>query len=124
MLERRGGKYSLLWEVELRLRADRAYDFVTEKDPFLVSFHDIGNGRFVGQAKADTPPTYGYGVMMREGSAILLYTSGCDMRDRAALERHGVDKRTCSTDNVKNPIRLFNVIFAADKPTFKLVPIQ
>ncbi len=71
MLERSAGKYSLLWEVELRLRADRAYDFVTEKDPFLVSFHDIGNGRFVGQAKADTPPTYGYGVMRRDGSVIL-----------------------------------------------------
>jgi hypothetical protein len=124
MLERGvGGKYSLLWRVELRPRADGAYDIITEKDPFPVSFHDIGNGRFVGQAKADTPPTYGYGVMMRQGAVVFLYTAGCDWQDFDVLESHGVDRKTCSIDGVKNPVKLFNAI-SADEPTFKLVPIQ
>ena len=124
VFERSSHVYSRLSSMEMRRRPDGAYDFVTEKDPIPMSFHDIGNGRFVVQATVDDPPGYGYGVMMREGSAILLYTTGCDLRDPAILESHGVDPDTCSIDNVKDPIQFFNVIFSADEPTFKLVPVQ
>jgi hypothetical protein len=123
-----GGKYYLLFnEVEVRPRPDGAYDIVTERDPYPVSFHDIGNGRFVGQAKRDDPPGYGYGIITREGSEVFVYSKNCDFVDVAFLVSQGVDPNTCSIDGAKDSVTLFNAIWDAvwaGQPSFKLVPVH
>lgn len=121
-----GGKYYPQGTLTAKLRPDGSYEFLTDKEPILISFHDIGNGLVVGQAKIDDARgAYGYMILTREDSDVFLHLLQCDAQPPDLLAAHHVDVRaeanTCSIDRVIDPAKLFAAL-PASEPTFKMVP--
>jgi hypothetical protein len=107
-----GGKYYPQGTLTAKLRPDGSYEFLTDKEPILISFHDIGNGLVVGQAKIDDARgAYGYMILTREDSDVFLHLLQCDAQPPDLLAAHRVDVRaeanTCSIDRVIDPAKLF-----------------
>ena len=102
------------------------YEFIGEKSGILISFHDIGNGIIVGQAKPgdNNSHAYGYLFLVRKGKELFLHVPQCDKQDPAVLSANGVvyrDKWECSIDKVSDPAKLFTALTQGEATT-KLVP--
>jgi hypothetical protein len=96
----------------IKRRSDRAYDFVDEKgETQTVSFHALGDGLFVAQAKAEKDqPGYGYAVLRVSGGETLVYVPQCDAQDKAVLTAAGVEvngQLECVLDKVGDAPALF-----------------
>jgi hypothetical protein len=106
--------------------ADGSYEFINEKKSVLpISFHDIGNGRLVGQAKPrPNRNIYGYLVLTRLGKETLLHAPDCSRQDAAVLAAFGVERRKkyeCYIDRVADPAGLFAKV-ALGEPVSKMIP--
>jgi hypothetical protein len=119
------GKFQKQRTVTVEPMLDGSYEFVGGKTALPISFHDVGNGIIVGQAKPDdNKQAYGYLILTRNGKEVLLHLPQCDKQDAAVLSAHGVvlrDKYECSIDKVSDPAKLFTAIVPGD-PTTKMVP--
>ena len=63
------GKFRKQRMVTVKPMLDGSYEFVGEKTVLPISFHDIGNGIIVGQAKPDdNKHAYGYLILTRKGN--------------------------------------------------------
>ncbi len=108
-----------------RRRSDGAYDFINEKgEATVISLHDVGGGRFVGQSKTDKDkPGYGYIVFSASGREFLIYLPDCGEQDKALLKRFGVEtpnQDECLIDRVSDPAGLFAAVELGE-PTSKMV---
>jgi hypothetical protein len=119
------GKFQKQRMVTVKPMLDGSYEFVGGKTVLPISFHDVGNGVIVGQAKPDEKKQgYGYLILTRNGKEMLLHLPQCDKQDAAVLSAHGVvlrDKFECSIDKVSDPAKLFATIVPGN-PTTKMVP--
>ena len=119
------GKFQKQRVVTVKPTLDGSYEFVGGKTVLPISFHDVGNGVIVGQAKPDEKKQgYGYLILTRNGKEMLLHLPQCDKQDAAVLSAHGVvlrDKFECSIDKVSDPAKLFAAIVPGN-PTTKMVP--
>jgi hypothetical protein len=118
-------RYQRQEAVVIKRRSDRAYDFVDEKgETQTVSFHPLGGGLFVGQAKADKDePGYGYAVLRVGGGETLVYVPQCDVQDKAVLAAAGVEVNAqleCILDKVGDAPALFKRLNLGE-PVSKLV---
>ena len=109
----------------IKRRGDRAYDFVDEKgETQTVSFHALGAGLFVAQAKAEKDqPGCGYAVMRMAGTEAFVYVPQCDAQDKAALTATGVEvngQLECVLDKVGDAPALFKRLNLGE-PVSKLV---
>ena len=120
------GKFRKQRTMTVKQTPDGAYEFIGEKSSILISFHDIGNGIIVGQAKPDdnNKHAYGYLFLIRKGNEFLFHVPQCDRQDTALLEASGVvyrDKWECSIEKVSDPAKLFAAL-PPGEPTNKMVP--
>jgi hypothetical protein len=122
------GKYSRQGSRAVKRLPDGSYEFGDDKSPLPVSFHDIGNGVIVAQAKneaaADKRYPYSYSILTRQGPEFFLHVPQCDRLDAALLAAHRVvfiGNYECSVEGAKDLAKLFAAIPAGD-PTFKFVP--
>lgn len=104
---------------------DGSYAFGSEKGALPISFHNVGNGKIVGQSKpGDNRNAYVYLILARKGKETFLYLPQCDAQDTALLSAHGVifrDRLECSIDGVRDPAKLFAAL-SAGEPNSKMVP--
>jgi hypothetical protein len=104
---------------------DGTYEFIGDNAVLPISFHEIGNGIIVAQAKPDdNKHAYSYLFLTRNGAASILHLPQCDQQDPAVLSAYGVvhrGKYECSIDKVADPAKLFSVLIPGD-PTSKIVP--
>jgi hypothetical protein len=120
-----GDSYKRQETFVIKRRPDGAYDFTNEKGEAIeISFHPMGDGRFVSQAKAEKDqPGYGYAVFRFTGKEAFLFAPQCSDQDRAKVEALGVEingQFECVIDRVKDVVGLFG--FAdLGKPVSKLV---
>jgi hypothetical protein len=120
-----GDRYERQEVIEIKRRADRAYDIVNEKGETLtISLHALGDNLFVGQAKSEKDqPGYGYTVFRVTGNEVLLYAPQCGDQDKAVLEASGVEvsgQLECMIDRVAAPTGLFKRL-GLGVPVSKLV---
>jgi hypothetical protein len=109
----------------IKRRADGAYDFTNEKgEVLLISLHPLGEGSFIGQAKAEKDqPGYGYAVFRFSGNEALLYAPQCSDQDKNKLDQFGVVINTqfeCAIDRVADVPGLFGKVDIG-RPVSKLV---
>src|SRR5829696_2292769 len=92
---------------------DGVYQFIGAKENISISFHDVGNGVIVGQARPRNTKNahdYGYTFIIRKGNEVFSHVPQCDTQDADVLKAHGVvrrDKWECSIDKVADPAKLF-----------------
>jgi hypothetical protein len=96
----------------IKHRGDHAYDFVDEKgETQTVSFHPLGGGLFIAQAKAEKDqPGYGYAMLRMTDGEALVYVPQCDAQDKAVLTTAGVEvngQLECVLDKVGDAPALF-----------------
>jgi hypothetical protein len=118
-------RYERQEAVVIKRRSDRAYDFIDEKgETQTVSFHPLGGGLFVGQAKADKDePGYGYAVLRVSDGETLVYVPQCDAQDKSVLAAAGVEVNAqleCILDKVGDAPALFKRLNLGE-PVSKLV---
>jgi hypothetical protein len=106
---REDGSFKRDETIEVRPRADRAYDYIDEKGKVTpVSFHRIKGNIYVAQAVgADRHTDY---VMLRvDGKEVHFFAPDCDKQDAAKLKALGVviDQHECKIDGVADPAALF-----------------
>jgi hypothetical protein len=105
--------------------SDGTYEFVRGKTVLPISFHEVGNGVIVGQAKPnDNRNAYGYLFVTRKGAETFLHLPQCDKQDPAVLSANGVvyrDKWECSIDKVSDPAKLFSALTYGEAHS-KIVP--
>ena len=126
--EHASGKYYHQGPLVVKRLTDGSYEFGTDKDPLQISFHDIGNGVIVGQARNMSPDDkrqpYGYSILTQKGLELFLHAPQCDKQDPTMLAAYRVvllAENECSVDGVKESAKLFAAI-SAGEPTFKFVP--
>jgi len=104
---------------------DGTYEFIREKTVLPISFHDVGNGIIVAQAKpSDNKHAYGYLFLTKKGTETFLHLPQCDKQDPAVLSANGVvyrDKWECSVEKVSDPAKLFAALTFGEA-SFKIVP--
>ena len=120
------GKFLKQRTMTVKQTLDGAYEFIGEKTSILISFHDVGNGVIVGQAKPgdNNKNAYGYLFLTRKGNELFLHIPQCDKQDAAVLSANGVvhrDKWECSIEKVSDPAKLFTALTPGEA-TSKLVP--
>ena len=119
------GKFRKQRVMTVKQMPDGSYEFVGEKKSVPISFHDVGNGVIVAQAKPDdNSHAYGYLFLTKKGNELFLHLPQCDKQDPAVLTAHGVihrDKWECSVEKVSDPAKLFAALTPGD-PSMKLVP--
>jgi hypothetical protein len=131
-----GGRYTVFERTEgnnykrqetftIKRLPDGAYAFTNEKGEAVeISFHPMGNDRFLSQAKAEKEqPGYGYAVFRVAGNEAFLYAPQCSEQDRAKMEAFGVEingQFECVIDRVKDPVGLFGFVDLGE-PVSKLV---
>jgi hypothetical protein len=120
-----GGKYRKQRSITIKKRPDGSYEFISEKSTLPISFHDVGNGIIVAQAKpSDNKNAYGYLFLTQKENERFLHLPQCDRQDQAVLTANGVvkrDKFECSIDKVPDPAKLFSALNPGD-PSSKIVP--
>jgi hypothetical protein len=118
------GRYQRQEVFVIKLRAERAYDFVNEKGETLtMSLHPLGDNLFAGQAKEHDKPDYAYVVFRITGGEAILFAPQCSDQDKAALSALGIDTNDqfeCVIDRVADPVGLFKRV-ELGKPISKLV---
>jgi hypothetical protein len=120
------GKFRKQRTMTVKQTPDGPYEFIGDKTSILISFHDVGNGVIVGQAKPDdnNKHAYGYLFLIRKGNELFFHVPQCDRQDAAVLSTNGVvyrDKWECSIETVADPAKLFAVLTPGD-PAYKLTP--
>ena len=120
------GKFRKQRMLTVKQILDGSYEFIGEKTTVPISFHDVGNGIIVGQAKPGdkNSHTYGYVFLIRKGNELFLHLPQCDKQDPAVLSANGVvhrDKWECSIDKVSDPAKLFAAL-SPGEPNSKMVP--
>jgi len=121
------GKFRKQRTMTVKQMPDGAYEFVGEKSSIMISFHDVGNGIIVGQAKPDDTKNshpYGYLFLIQKGKESFFHVPQCDKQDEALLKANDVvyrDKWECSIEKVGDPAKLFVALTPGD-PVNKLVP--
>jgi hypothetical protein len=112
---------------------DGSYQFIPDKPgkpgpsrPLQISFHDIGNGVIIAQAKGPENNThpYSYLFVTRQGNEVFFDLPQCDKQDQAVLSAHGVvqrDKWECSIEKVAEPAKLFSALTPGE-PDIKMAP--
>jgi hypothetical protein len=120
-----GGKFEKKRVVTVKPMPDGTYQFIRDKATLPISFHEIGNGITVAQAKPNEKrEAYGYLIVTRKGKEVSLHLPQCDKQDSKLLSDHGVvhrDKYECSIDKVSDPAKLFAALTPGD-PTSKMIP--
>jgi hypothetical protein len=127
------GKFKKDRSITVKRLPDGSYEFIPDRaeksgksrTPQL-SFHDIGNGVIIAQAKSheDNSHPYSYLFLIQKGKELLLDLPQCDKQDTAVLEANGVvfrDKWECSIEKVADPAKLFAALTPGE-PDIKLVP--
>jgi hypothetical protein len=118
------GKFRKQRTVMVKKMPDGSYEIIGEKKPVPISFHDIGGGITVAQAKSDDNKNpYGYLFLTRKGKELFLHLPQCDKQDPAVLEANGVvnrDKWECSIEKVSDPAKLFAAL-SPGEASMKLV---
>ncbi len=109
----------------IKRRADGAYDITNEQGEVLrISFHPLGEGSFISQAKAENAqPGYGYAVFRFSGNEAVLYAPQCSDQDKAKIESFGVELNSqfeCAIDRVTDLAGLFATL-ELGQPVSKLV---
>lgn len=127
------GKFKREQALTVKRLPDGTYEFIPDKPAKpgksrapQLSFHDIGNGVIIAQAKApeDNAHPYSYLFALRKGKELLLDLPQCDKQDAAVLEANGVifrDKWECSIEKVSDPAKLFAALTPGE-PDIKLAP--
>jgi hypothetical protein len=127
------GKFKRDQVLTVKRLADGAYELIPDKREKSgksrapqLSFHDVGNGVIVAQAKGpeDNTHPYSYLFLIRKGKELFLDLPQCDKQDPAVLEANGVifrDKWECSIEKVADPAKLFAAITPGE-PDIKLTP--
>jgi hypothetical protein len=120
-----GNQYKRQEAFVIKRRPDGAYDFTNEKgEVLLISFHPLGDGRFLSQAKAEKDqPGYGYAVFRMIGKEALLYAPQCNDQDKAKIEPIGVEVNgqfECVIDRVADVPGLFAKVDIGE-PVSKMV---
>jgi hypothetical protein len=120
-----GNRYKRQETFIIKRRPDGAYDFTNEKGETIeISFHPMGDARFLSQAKAEKDqPGYGYAVFRIVGKEAFLYAPQCNDQDRAKVEALGVEVNgqfECVIDRVKDVVGLFGFVDLGE-PVSKLV---
>ncbi len=120
-----GDRYKRQETFLIKRRPDGAYDFTNEKGETIeISFHAMGNDRFLSQAKAEKDqPGYGYAVFRVAGKEAFLHAPQCNDQDRAKVEALGVEVNgqfECVIDRVKDVVGLFGFVDLG-QPVSKLV---
>ena len=120
------GKFRKQRTLMVKQTLDGSYDFIGEKTTVPISFHDVGNGVIVGQAKPgdNNKHAYGYLFLTRKDNELFLHLPQCDKQDPAVLTANGVihrDKWECSIEKVSEPAKLFAVLTPGE-PSMKLAP--
>ena len=77
------GKFRKQRTLMVKQTLDGSYDFIGEKTTVPISFHDVGNGVIVGQAKPgdNNKQAYGYLFLTRKGNELFLHLPQCDKQD-------------------------------------------
>jgi hypothetical protein len=120
--EKADGRYKRDENIELR-RTDHGYDYVNEKGSVMpVTFHPLGNGLFVVQAKTESGG-YGYARVRIRGTTGFVQVPECDKQDMKKLAPLGVEahQHDCSLDRVHDAGKLFSIVDFG-RTTGKLVP--
>jgi hypothetical protein len=127
------GKFKRDRVVTVKRLPDGAYEFTPDKPEKSgksrtpqLSFHDIGNGVIIAQAKSqeDNAHPYAYLFVMQKGKELLLDLPQCDKQPGTVLEANGVvfrDKWECSIEKVADPAKLFAALTPGE-PDIKLAP--
>lgn len=119
------GQFKRQGPLTIKKLPDGTYEFARAKTVLPISFHEIGNGIIVAQAKPnDNRNAYGYLFATRKGKETFLHLPQCDKQDPALLTANDVvhrDKWECSIDKVSDPAKLFAALTYGD-PTSKIVP--
>ncbi len=120
------GKFRKQRTLMVKQTLDGSYDFIGEKTTVPISFHDVGNGMIVGQAKPgdNNKHAYGYLFLTRKGNELFLHLPQCDKQDPGVLTANGVihrDKWECSIEKVSEPAKLFAALTPGE-PSMKLAP--
>jgi hypothetical protein len=127
------GKFKREQVLTVKPLPDGAYAFIPDKSEKSgksrtpqLSFHDLGNGVIIAQAKGpeDNTHPYAYLFVMRKGKELFLDLPQCDKQDAAVLESNGVvfrDKWECSIEKVADPAKLFAALTPGE-PDIKLIP--
>ena len=119
------GKFRKQRTLTVKPMPDGSYQFVGEKTVLPISFHDVGKGIIVGQAKPkDNKNAYAYLFLRKKDAEAFFHLPQCDKQDPAVLSKHGVvhrDKYECSIDKVSDPAKLFAALTVGD-PTSKMAP--
>jgi len=125
VLEHAGkGEFRKQGPLTVKQLLDGSYEFIRGKTVLPISFHDIGNGVIVAQAKPNDRNSYGYLFAIKKGTETFLHLPQCDKQDAAVLSANGVvyrDKWECSIDKVADPAKLFAALTFGD-PNSKIVP--
>jgi hypothetical protein len=126
VLEHAGdGKFERQRVVTVKPMPDGTYVFVGDKTRLPISFHEVGNGVVVAQAKPhEKRNAYGYLIATRNDQEVSLHLPQCEKQDPKLLSEHGVvrrDKYECSIDKVSDPAKLFAAV-TPGPPTSKMVP--
>jgi hypothetical protein len=120
-----GGEFRRQGPLTVKRMPDGTYEFMGEKSVLPISFHQIGNGIIVAQARPnDNKNAYGYLFLTRKGTEAFFHLPQCDQQDPAVLSTYGVvhrDKYECSIDKVADPGKLFAALIPG-APTSKIVP--
>lgn len=125
VFERKNDRYERQETFVIKRRPDGAYDITNESgEVLLISFHPLGEGAFVGQAKAENAkPGYGYAVFRFAGNEAVLYAPQCSDQDKGQIEPLGVEfsnRFECAIDRVADVPGLFGMVDIG-QPVSKLV---
>ena len=127
------GKFKREQVLTVKRLPDGAYELIPDKTEKggksrapQLSFHDIGNGVIIAQAKSqeDNAHPYAYLFVMQKGKELLLDLPQCDKQPGTVLEANGVvfrDKWECSIEKVADPAKLFAALTPGE-PDIKLIP--
>jgi hypothetical protein len=127
------GKFKREQVLTVKRLPDGAYELIPDKldksgkaRPPQLSFHEVGNGVTIAQARGpeDNSHPYAYLFLIRKGKELLLDLPQCDKQDAAVLDANGVtfrDKWECSIDKVADPAKLFAALTPGE-PDIKLAP--
>ena len=123
MYEREGGTFVRGDSIQVKHRADGAYDFVDPKgEVTTVSFHRIGPERYVAQGVDKDGAHTDYAIVQVHGDEVLAFAPDCAKEDAKRLVALGVaiEKYRCVIDRVADPTAFFASLTLGD-PTSKLV---
>jgi hypothetical protein len=116
------GEFRRQGPLTVKRMPDGSYEFERDGNVLPISFHQVGNGVVVAQAR-DKKFAHVYLFLTRKGAEMFFHLPQCDQQDQAMLSAQGVvhrDKYECSIDKVADPAKLFMALIPGE-PTSKIV---